>query len=118
MANDFNSPKRWSGWTTLMGIDSWIDDAMYRFKNSGAESWESLTIFFRRFRVYGIKKAFVELFCEGLTLGAIGAVIMLALAKPAFVETEKNWRAQQLYSVTFLDRFGNEIGRPNEGLGR
>ncbi len=111
MANDFNSPKRWSGWTTLMGIDSWIDDAMYRFKNSGAESWESLTIFFRRFRVYGIKKAFVELFCEGLTLGAIGAVIMLALAKPAFVETEKNWRAQQLYSVTFLDRFGNEIGR-------
>ena len=36
---------------------------------------------------------------------------MLALAKPAFEETDKNWRTTQQYSVTFLDRFGNEIGR-------
>ena len=94
-----------------MSFDSWVDDAMYRFKSSGGESWETLTIFFRRFRAYGFKKAVVELLCEGLTLGTVGAVLMLALAKPAFEETEKNWRSNQNYSVTFLDRFGNEIGR-------
>ncbi|MEL7228967.1 MAG: transglycosylase domain-containing protein, partial [Pseudomonadota bacterium] len=94
-----------------MSIDSWVDDGMFRFKSSGGETWEKLTIFFRKFRVYGFKKALVELSCEGFTLGVAGAVLMLALAKPAFEETEKNWRANQQYSITFLDRFGNEIGR-------
>lgn len=94
-----------------MSFDSWVDDAMYRFKAGGGETWETLTIFFRRFRVYGFKRSIVELACEGLTLGVVGAILMLALAKPAFEETDKNWRANQQYSVTFLDRFGNEIGR-------
>jgi len=94
-----------------MNFDSWIDDALYRFKSKGADHWETITIFFRRFRVYGFKKIVVEFLCEGLTLGAVGVVLMLALAKPAFEETDKNWRSQQEYSVLFLDRFGNEIGR-------
>ena len=111
MRDPFAPKKRWSGWTHLMNFDSWVDDAMYRFKSSGADYWESITIFFRRFRVYGFKKFITELLCEGLTVGAAGAVLMFALAKPAFVETDKNWRAQQEYSVLFLDRFGNEIGR-------
>ncbi len=94
-----------------MKFDSWVDDALYRFKSGGGEFWESLTIFFRKFRVYGFKKGVAEILGEGLTLGVFGALLMLALAKPAFVESEKNWRANQEYSVTFLDRFGNEIGR-------
>lgn len=94
-----------------MNVDSTVDDYMYRTKAGGAESWENLTIFFRKFRVNGIKRGVVELACEGLTLGCVGATLMLALAKPAFEETEKNWRANQEISVTFLDRFGNEIGR-------
>ena len=36
---------------------------------------------------------------------------MLALALPAFDDTAKNWRAQNDYAVTFLDRYGNEIGK-------
>lgn len=111
MRDPFSPKKRWNGWTWLMGLDSWIDDAMYRFKSSGGETWEKLTIFFRRFRVKGFKKALTELACEGLTLGLVGLILLLALAKPAFEETEKNWRSQQEYSVLFLDRFGNEIGR-------
>ena len=111
MRDRFSKKKKWTPAAWLMSFDSWVDDAMYRFKSSGGESWETLTIFFRRFRAYGFKKAVVELLCEGLTLGTVGAVLMLALAKPAFEETEKNWRSNQNYSVTFLDRFGNEIGR-------
>ncbi len=33
------------------------------------------------------------------------------LALPALEETKKDWRAQDDYAVTFLDRYGNEIGR-------
>ncbi len=94
-----------------MNFDSWVDDALYRFKSGGGKTWESLTIFSRKFRVYGFKKSIVEILCEGLTIGVVGATVMLALAKPAFEETDKNWRASQEYSVTFLDRFGNEIGK-------
>lgn len=111
MRDPFAPKKKWMPWNLLMSFDSWVDDGMYRLKSSGGETWEALTIFFRRFRVYGFKKGLVELSCEGLTLGVFGAILMLALAKPAFEETEKNWRANQQYSVTFLDRFGNEIGR-------
>lgn len=111
MRDPFAPRKKRSPLNFLMSIDSWVDDGMFRFKSSGGETWEKLTIFFRKFRVYGFKKALVELSCEGFTLGVVGAVLMLALAKPAFEETEKNWRANQQYSITFLDRFGNEIGR-------
>ena len=111
MRDPFAPKKKWTPWNWLMSFDSWVDDSLYRFKSGGGETWESLTIFFRKFRVYGFKKAIIEFMCEGLTLGAVGVTLLLALAKPAFEETDKNWRASQEYSVTFLDRFGNEIGR-------
>ena len=111
MRDPFAPKKKWTPWNWFMSFDSWVDDSLYRFKSSGGETWESLTIFFRKFRVYGFKKAIIEFMCEGLTLGVVGVTLLLALAKPAFEETDKNWRASQEYSVTFLDRFGNEIGR-------
>ena len=36
---------------------------------------------------------------------------MLALALPAFDETATDWRNQGDFAVTFLDRYGNEIGQ-------
>ena len=36
---------------------------------------------------------------------------MLALALPAFEETAGDWRNQGDFAVTFLDRYGNEIGQ-------
>ncbi len=92
-------------------MDSWIDASMYNMFSSAGARWETITVFFRRFRVYGFKKFLVELSCEGLTVGLAGFILLLALALPAFEETEKNWRAQEDYSVVFLDRFGSEVGR-------
>lgn len=103
-------PKKRS-WSHLLALDSWIDSSIYNMFTSASERWEGITIFFRRFRVRGLTRVFVELFDEGLTLGLIGAVVMLALALPAFEETQKNWRSQGDYSVTFLDRNGKIIGQ-------
>ncbi|EIM74916.1 penicillin-binding protein [Nitratireductor aquibiodomus RA22] len=97
--------------TRLLALDAWIDSTLYEAGFKLAEFWESVTIFFRRFRVYGARRAVVEIFSEGATLGAVGSVVMLALAMPAFEETAGDWRAQDDYAVTFLDRYGNEIGQ-------
>ncbi|MBL8578993.1 MAG: PBP1A family penicillin-binding protein [Mesorhizobium sp.] len=97
--------------TLLMAIDSWIDSTLYEAGFKASEIWENLTIFFRRFRVTGWKRWFFELAGEGFTMGAAGSIVMLALAMPAFEETEGNWRAQDDFAVTFLDRQGNEIGQ-------
>ena len=95
----------------LLEIDAWIDSTLYEAGFKLGEYWENITIFFRRFRFYGWRKGVFEVLGEGMTLGAAASVVMLALAMPAFEETSKDWRSQGEYAVTFLDRYGNEIGQ-------
>ena len=111
MRDPFGSSNKGKGWNKLLDIDSWIDSSLFNLFSGASESWESITIFFRRFRVTGFTKFFVEVFDEGITLGLIGSIVMLALALPAFEETQRDWRNQDDYSVLFLDRYGKEIGR-------
>ena len=94
-----------------MAVDAWIDSTLYEAGFKASEIWETLTIFSRRFRFMGWKRAVFEILGEGFTIGAAGCVVMLALALPAFEETAGNWRAQDDFAVTFLDRQGNEIGQ-------
>jgi penicillin-binding protein 1A len=97
--------------TRLLELDAWLDSTLYDAGFKLAEIWESVTIFFRRFNFTGFRRAFFELASEGVTLGTAGAILMFALALPAFEETAGNWRSQGEYAVTFLDRYGNEIGQ-------
>ncbi|MGV8936045.1 MAG: transglycosylase domain-containing protein [Allorhizobium sp.] len=94
----------------LLRIDSWIDSTVWNLGFRAVEIWEEITIFFRRFRMRGWKRIFFEVLGEGMTLGTAGAVLMLALALPAFEETKKDWRNHGDFAVTFLDRYGNVIG--------
>ncbi len=97
--------------TWLLAIDAWVNSTLYEAGFRAGEIWESLTIFFRRFRVTGWKRSVFELLGEAFTLGAVGSVVMLALAQPAFYDTTRDWRNQGDFAVTFLDRYGNIIGR-------
>ena len=94
----------------LLRIDSWIDSTVWNAGFRFAEIWEDVTIFFRRFRVRGWKRAVFEVVGEAATLGTAGAVVMLTLAQPAFEETKDDWRNHGDFAVTFLDRYGNVIG--------
>lgn len=112
MENPFEERKSRSPRATrLLDIDAWIDSSLYDAGFRAREIWESITIFFRRFRVSGWRRGFFELASEAFTLGTVGAILMLALAMPAFEETAKDWRSQDDYAVTFLDRYGTEIGQ-------
>ncbi len=106
---DNNGRKKKNNW--LLEIDSWIDSSMFKMFSGGSERWENITVFFQRFRVTGFKKFMVEIVDEGFTIGLVGLILLLALALPAFDETNKNWRDKEEYSVVFLDRYGKEIGR-------
>jgi penicillin-binding protein 1A len=95
----------------LLALDAWIDSSLYEAGFRARERWENITIFFRRFKVTGWRRGIVEMSSEAFTLGTAGSIVMLALAMPAFEETARDWRSQGEYAVTFLDRYGNEIGQ-------
>ena len=97
--------------TKFLAVDAWIDSTLYEAGFRARERWEAITIFFRRFRVKGWRRGLIELASEGFTMGTAGAIVLLALALPAFEETARDWRSQDDYAVTFLDRYGNEIGQ-------
>jgi penicillin-binding protein 1A len=53
----------------------------------------------------------LDLTSEGVTIGTAGALLLLFLAQPAFNLTSDNWLKAQDLAVTFLDRYGTEVGR-------
>src|SRR5690348_17912331 len=64
-----------------------------------------------RFHVAGWRRLLNELVSEGATIGMFGLIVMLALAIPAFRETsDDDWLKKSELAVTFLDRYGNEVG--------
>src|SRR5436190_7766053 len=85
---------------------------MYQAKTWGRELYERFTVFMDRFHVAGWRRwYFVEPISEGLSLGSGGLLVMLALAIPAFRETsDDDWLKKSELAVTFLDRYGNEVG--------
>ncbi|MES0059618.1 penicillin-binding protein 1A [Mesorhizobium sp. M0041] len=95
----------------LLAVDAWIDSSLYEIGFKAGQFWESATIFSRRFRVTGWRRGIIEVLSEGFTMGAGGVVVLLALAMPAFQITTGDWRSQGDFAVTFLDRYGNEIGQ-------
>ncbi|TYC56468.1 PBP1A family penicillin-binding protein [Rhodobacterales bacterium] len=96
----------------FLAIDAFVDTALWRSGSTLRQGLEGYDAFLRRFRAKGIWRALAEVASDGLTYGAIGFVIVLAFAQPAFEATRySDWKTTDDFAVTFLDRFGNEIGR-------
>jgi penicillin-binding protein 1A len=92
--------------------DARFDDFLFNAGRWTRELYERFTMVMDRFHVGGWRRwAFVEPASEAATMGAIGLVFMLGLALPAFRETaDDDWLKKNELAVTFLDRYGNEIG--------
>ncbi len=95
----------------LVWLDERIGQMPERAWSAIKNGWSNYSTFFSRFNVSGVSKFSAELFSEGLTLGTAGFMVMLMFALPAFEEINETWRTSGQYSVTFLDRYGNEIGK-------
>ncbi len=98
--------------TRMLEADAWLDSALFDFWQSMGRGFTRVEDFFARFRVSGVKRFFVEVFSDGLSFAAIGAVLMTALALPSFDATVSGqFNKAEDISVVFLDRYGNEAGR-------
>jgi penicillin-binding protein 1A len=92
-------------------LDSWIDSTLHDAGHGLAAFYERATLWSMRLRRSGVSRIFSEGASESLTLGVVGMFVLLAFAVPAFDAVHKNWRTQSDFAVTFLDRYGNEIGK-------
>jgi penicillin-binding protein 1A len=95
----------------LLAFDALIDSSMFDSGRKSREAYENFSAFMGRFHVSGLTRAAVELADEMLTLGLAGGVLALALAVSAFNMTSDDWLKKQDLSVTFLDRYGAEVGQ-------
>jgi len=95
----------------MLGFDARVDSSLFRGFTGLRESYERFSTFMDRFHVAGWARGLSEIMSEGATLGTAGAILMLALAVPAFRETsDDDWLKKSELAVTFLDRYGNEVG--------
>ncbi|AWN44497.1 transglycosylase domain-containing protein [Methylobacterium durans] len=94
-----------------LAFDAWVNASLYDGGRSTGEAYERFQERMSVFSVRGWKRVALDLTSEGVTIGTGGAILMLALAQPAFNLTSDNWLKQQDLAVTFLDRYGTEVGR-------
>jgi penicillin-binding protein 1A len=95
----------------LLGFDARVDSGLFRSFTTLRDSYERFSTFMDCFYVAGWRRWLNELISETATLGTAGAILMLALAVPAFHETsDDDWLKKSELAVTFLDRYGNEVG--------
>ncbi|MFT0891162.1 transglycosylase domain-containing protein [Pseudochelatococcus sp. G4_1912] len=94
-----------------LAADSWIDASLYNAGSGLGEIWLRISAQMDRLAVTGVRRVMVEIVSEGATLSVAGGMLLLALAQPAFQETNDDWLKKPDFAVTFLDRYGNEIGR-------
>ena len=94
-----------------LAIDSTIDSGLYRAWIGFKDWWSVYSTFFGRFEARGVVRILNDFACEALTLGTGGLLVVLAFAIPAFELAQGKMNLSDEYSVTFYDRFGNEIGK-------
>jgi penicillin-binding protein 1A len=96
---------------TLLALDALVDSSLYDSKERARASYAAFAALMDRLHVSGWRRVLVELFCEGSNLTVAAAFFALFLAIPAFQETSDDWLKKQDLAVTFLDRYGQEVGR-------
>jgi len=96
----------------LLAFDAWVDSSLYDAQRRSVRALQAVAAFSDRLHLAGAYKILVDLTCEGLNVGLVGLVVVLAFAQPAFRETsDDDWLKRTDLAVTFLDRYGVEVGR-------
>ncbi len=112
MADPFYTKEKRKRSSSMLAADAWLDSSLYEFWRALGRGYTRFQDFMSIFHVAGVRRFFVEILSDGFSFFAIGAVLMVALALPAFDATASGeFNKAEDYSVVFLDRFGNEIGR-------
>jgi penicillin-binding protein 1A len=95
----------------LLAIDAFVDSSLHTSRERAREHYASFSAFMDGFHLTGWRHVLNEFACETLTLGIGFGLLALTLAGPAFQETSDDWLKKTDFAVTFLDRYGQEVGR-------
>ncbi|MGH6936718.1 MAG: transglycosylase domain-containing protein, partial [Methylocella sp.] len=95
----------------LLAIDAFVDSSLHTSRERVREYYASFSAYMDGFHLAGWRRVFNEFACETLTLGIGFGLLALTLAGPAFQETSDDWLKKTDFAVTFLDRYGQEVGR-------
>lgn len=99
-------------WRQLLALHSLVDSAYFDADQKTRGYYATLAAWMDRLHISGWRRLAVELVCEASTLAVAGGMLALFMATPAFQDTaSSNWLKQEDLAVTFLDRYGQEIGR-------
>ncbi len=97
---------------TLLAIDAFVDSAMYEGGRRSLAILKAIAAFSDGLHVSGLRKAMIDMTCEGLNLSIVGLLAVLTLAQPAYrLTSDEDWLKRQDLAVTFLDRYGVEVGQ-------
>src|ERR1700726_932943 len=95
----------------LLAIDAFVDSSLHASRERARDNFASFSAYMDGFHLAGWRHILNEFACETLTLGIGVGLLALTLAGPAFQETSDDWLKKTDLAVTFLDRYGQEVGR-------
>lgn len=94
-----------------LGADAAIDSSLYAAGRSAAERHERFRSIMGKLAVSGPKRLLNEAASESLTIGLAGLVVLTILAQDSVRDASEDFVRRQPLAVTFLDRYGSEIGK-------
>ncbi|MCI0598961.1 MAG: PBP1A family penicillin-binding protein [Beijerinckiaceae bacterium] len=95
----------------LIGLDAFVDSSLHAGRERAKENYAAFSAYMDGFHIAGWRRVLNEISCETLTLGVGAGLLALTLAVPAFLETSDDWLKKTDFAVTFLDSYGQEVGR-------
>ena len=109
---EFRRKTVWSRLKRLaLGADAAIDSSLYAAGRSAAERYERFRSVMGSFAVSGPKRVANELTSEILTISLAGLTVLTVLAQSSVRDATEDFVRRQPLAVTFLDRYGSEIGK-------
>lgn len=93
-----------------MRLDSHVSTALFETGDGIKRGWAAYVSFLERFRIWGLKRVFVDLIDDAATFGLIFALGLITFALPPFSGTGDIWNQNRQLAVTFTDANGEIIG--------
>ena len=106
-------PNRRNRHVNWLALDSWIDSTLYGLYARFKDWWANYNNFFAAIPRDGLRGGWPSSSSRRPPPSEpAGLVVVLMFELPAIELTKNpNWRTGSEFSVTFLDRYGNEIGK-------
>jgi penicillin-binding protein 1A len=105
-------PKRQSLFFRIFtAFDSLVSSTVYETSDFIKRNYSSYSAWMERWRIWGIKRFFVDLLSDGLLLGTIVAIAAAYYALPPFSGEGDIWNRGRQYAVTFTDANGEVVGQ-------